>query len=148
MLYRRTALRIVYTVLIGVMIVGLVGTGASSAQEPKLRFGAIIKTEINEYWQAMAAGYRDAAERYGVGVEVGSVATEADTTQQLALLESYLDQDFDALLLSPITPTNLNSALATASERGIPIFNVDELIPLDAAKEAGIKFEMRIASNN
>jgi D-allose transport system substrate-binding protein len=148
MLNRRTALRIVYAVLIGVMVMGLVRTGASSAQEKKLRFGAIIKTEINEYWQAMAAGYRFAAERYGVEVEVGSVATEADTTQQLALLESYLDQGYDALLVSPITPTNLNSALATATQRGIPIINVDELIPADAAKEAGIKIEMRVASNN
>ena len=147
-MYNKRILRIVYIVLMGVMIAGLVGTAPSAAQERKLRFGAIIKTEINEFWQAMAAGYRFAAERYGVEVEVGSVATEADTTQQLALLESYLDQGFDALLVSPITPTNLNSALAIASERGIPIINVDELIPLDAAKEAGINIAMRIASNN
>jgi len=147
-MYNKRLLRIVYIVLIGVMIAGLVGTAPTAAQERKLRFGAIIKTEINEFWQAMAAGYRDAAARYGVEVEVGSVATEADTTQQLALLESYLDQGFDALLVSPITPTNLNSALAIASERGIPIINVDELIPPDAAKEAGINIAMRIASNN
>jgi ABC-type sugar transport system substrate-binding protein len=115
---------------------------------PEFNFGAIIKTEANEFWQAMAQGYRDAAERYGVNVEVGSVATEGDTSQQLALLESYLDMDYDALFVSPIAPTNLNSALAQATEMGIPIINVDELIPTDAAREAGIEIEMSIASNN
>jgi ABC-type sugar transport system substrate-binding protein len=143
--------RILYSQLIVVLLAGLVGTGvttAQSARQEKLRFGVIIKTEANEFWQAMAQGYRFAAERYGVDVEIGSVATEADTSQQLALLESYLDQGYDALLVSPITPTNLNSALASATQMGIPIINVDELIPADAAKEAGIKIEMRIASNN
>jgi ribose transport system substrate-binding protein len=143
--------RILYSLLIVVLLAGLVGTGvttAQSARQEKLRFGVIIKTEANEFWQAMAQGYRFAAERYGVDVEIGSVATEADTSQQLALLESYLDQGYDALLVSPITPTNLNSALASATQMGIPIINVDELIPADAAKEAGIKIEMRIASNN
>jgi ABC-type sugar transport system substrate-binding protein len=143
--------RVFSSLLIVVMLAGVVGMSAATAQsarQDKLRFGVIIKTESNEFWQAMADGYRFAAERYGVDVEIGSVATEADTSQQLALLESYLDQGFDALLVSPITPTNLNSALAQATEMGIPIINVDELIPADAAKEAGIKIEMRIASNN
>ncbi len=96
----------------------------------------------------MAQGYRDAAAQYGVTVDIGSVPTEADTAQQLALLESWLSRDYDALLVSPITPLNLNSALAQATAAGIPIINVDELIPVDAAAEAGIDIAMRIASNN
>ncbi len=126
----------------------LLVTSASFAQDAPLRFGAIIKTEANEYWQAMAAGYEFAAARYGVEVVVGSVPTEADTDEQLALAESYLDQNFDALLVSPITPSNLNSALAAATEAGIPVINVDELIPVDAAADAGINIALRIASNN
>jgi D-allose transport system substrate-binding protein len=117
-------------------------------QIPDYTFGAIIKTEANEFWQAMAQGYRDAAERYGVTVEVGSVATEGDLSQQLALLESYVDLGYDALFVSPIAPTNLSSALAQATEMGIPIINVDEQIPADVAREAGIDIEMRIVSNN
>jgi ABC-type sugar transport system substrate-binding protein len=112
------------------------------------KIGAIEKTLINEHWQVMQEGYEDAAKRYGVEIEVGSVPTEADTAAQLALLESWLTQDFDALAVSPISPNNLNPALAKASEMGIPIINVDELIPPDVAKEAGIDIQTRIASNN
>jgi ABC-type sugar transport system substrate-binding protein len=109
---------------------------------------AIEKTLINEHWQFMKDGYEFAGERYGVDIEVGSVPTEADTAAQLALVESWLTMDIDALCVSPITPNNLNPALAKASEMGIPIINVDELIPEDVAKEAGIQIETRIASNN
>ena len=143
--------RMLSVLMIAVLLVGVLSMGTAqvqSARQDKMRFGVIIKTEANEFWQLMAEGYRFAAERYGVEVEIGSVATEADTSQQLALLESYLDQGFDALLVSPISPTNLNSALTQATEMGIPIINVDELIPADAAKEAGIDISMRIASNN
>lgn len=114
----------------------------------KWRIGAIVKTLINEHWQFMKDGYEFAAQRYGVEVEVGSVPTEADTAAQLALLESWLAKGFDALAVSPISPNNLNPALVKATEMGIPIINVDELIPPDVAKEAGIKITARIASNN
>jgi ABC-type sugar transport system substrate-binding protein len=134
--------------LILILLVAALGPASVAAQDTPLRFGAIIKTEANEYWQAMAEGYRFAAARYGVEIEIGSVPTEADTAQQLALVESWLSRNFDALLVSPITPLNLNSALAQATAAGIPIINVDELIPADAATEAGIDIAMRIASNN
>ncbi|MBK9745237.1 MAG: substrate-binding domain-containing protein [Chloroflexi bacterium] len=137
------------SIIVAVVALLLVTSASFSlAQDAPLRFGAIIKTEANEYWQAMAAGYEFAAARYGVEVVVGSVPTEADTDEQLALAESYLDQGFDALLVSPITPSNLNSALAAATEAGIPVINVDELIPADAAADAGIDIALRIASNN
>jgi len=109
---------------------------------------AVEKTLINEHWQIMKQGYEWAAKRYGVEIEVASVPTEADTAAQLALVESALTKGFDALAVSPITPNNLNPALARASEMGIPIINVDELIPEDVARDAGIKIATRIASNN
>jgi D-allose transport system substrate-binding protein len=120
----------------------------AAAPTEKWRLGAIEKTLINEHWQFMKEGYEFAARRYDVEVEVGSVPTEADTAAQLALLESWLTKDFNALAVSPISPNNLNPALAKASEMGIPIINVDELIPPEVAGEAGIEIETRIASNN
>jgi len=96
----------------------------------------------------MKQGYEAAAKQYGVTVEVASVPTEADTAAQLALVESALTKGFDALAVSPITPNNLNPALTKASQMGIPIVNVDELIPEQVAKDANIKIATRIASDN
>jgi ribose transport system substrate-binding protein len=115
---------------------------------PLFKILAVEKTLINEHWQIMADGYAQAAKRYNVEVEVASVPTEADTAAQLALVESALAKGFDAIAVSPLTPNNLNPALAKATEMGIPIINVDELIPEDVAKDAGIEIATRIASNN
>jgi ribose transport system substrate-binding protein len=145
---RKHTLKLLSLMIVLALIAAAFGTTQPVTAQSPMRFGAIIKTEANEYWQAMAAGYRFAAARYGVTVDIGSVPTEADTQQQLALLESWLGRNYDALLVSPITPLNLNSALAQASQAGTPILNVDELIPADAAKEAGINIATRIASNN
>jgi ribose transport system substrate-binding protein len=148
MLGRKHSFKLVATLVVLALIAGAFGSVQPTNAQSGMRFGAIIKTEANEYWQAMAAGYKFAAARYGVTVDIGSVPTEADTQQQLALVESWLGRNYDALLVSPITPLNLNSALAQASKAGTPILNVDELIPADAANEAGINIATRIASNN
>ncbi|HEX7260573.1 MAG TPA: substrate-binding domain-containing protein, partial [Luteolibacter sp.] len=121
---------------------------AAGSSDATFKILAVEKTLINEHWQIMAEGYEWAANRYGVEIEIASVPTEADTAAQLALVESALTRDFDAIAVSPITPNNLNPALARATEMGIPIVNVDEVIPDDVAADAGIDIAARIASNN
>ena len=109
---------------------------------------AVEKTLINEHWQVMKTGYEFAAKRYGVTIDVISVPTEADTAGQLAAVEAALVKGYDAICVSPITPNNLNPALAEATKKGIPIVNVDEIIPVAVAKDAGINIAARITSKN
>lgn len=124
-------------------------TTPSQAQTKRFKIGALSKTESNEFFLNMKTGYDFAARRYGVDIEWGAMPTEGDTTGQLALLESWLARGgYDGLIVTPFTANNLNSALAKASEAGIPIVNVDELIPEDVASEAGVKVNVRIASDN
>ncbi|MBE7549842.1 MAG: substrate-binding domain-containing protein [Anaerolineales bacterium] len=99
------------------------------AMAPAFKILAVEKTLINEHWQIMQKGYEWAAKRYNVAIDVVSVPTEADTAAQLDLVESALAKGYDGIAVSPISPNNLNPALAKASEMGIPIVNVDELIP-------------------
>jgi D-allose transport system substrate-binding protein len=120
----------------------------TEAVTPTFKILAVEKTLINEHWQIMQQGYEWAAKRYNVTIDVVSVPTESDTAAQLDLVESALAKGYDAIAVSPISPNNLNPALASASEMGIPIVNVDELIPEDVAKDAGITITTRIASNN
>ena len=120
----------------------------SEAMAPAFKILAVEKTLINEHWQIMAKGYEEAAKLYGLTIDVVSVPTESDTAAQLDLVESALAKGYDAIAVSPISPNNLNPALAKASEMGIPIVNVDEVIPEDVAKDAGINIATRISSNN
>ena len=119
----------------------------AAAQDDPLRIGALIKNDSNPYFLTMKDGYEFAAERYGVDIVVGSTPTEDATAEQLAILETWLNEGiFDAFIVTPFRPTSLDSALSRASEEGIPIINIDELIPEDSAVSSGIS--ARIASNN
>lgn len=129
------------------LIFGLVAAPFAAAQDESLRIGALIKNDSNPYFLTMKDGYEFAAERYGVDIVVGSTPTEDATAEQLAILETWLNEGtFDAFIVTPFRPTSLDSALSRASEEGIPIINIDELIPEDSAVSSGIS--ARIASNN
>jgi ribose transport system substrate-binding protein len=117
------------------------------AQEKRVRLGALIKNLDNEFFLTMQKGYEFAAARLGIDIVVGSTPTEGTAEQQLAILEGWLNEGgFDGLIVTPFRATSLNSALERATQLGIPIINIDELIPADA--QQGIKLAAQIASNN
>ena len=120
---------------------------AALAQNAPYRIGALIKNVSNPFFLTMQEGYEFAAARYGVDIVVGSTPTEDAAGEQLAILETWLNEGtFDAFIVTPFRATSLNSALVAATEAGIPIINIDELVPPDAAE--GIAMAARIASNN
>ena len=129
------------------LILGIVAAPFAAAQDDTFRIGALIKNDSNPYFLTMKDGYEFAAERYGVDIVVGSTPTEDATAEQLAILETWLNEGtFDAFIVTPFRPTSLDSALVRASEEGIPIINIDELIPEDS--EVSSDISARIASNN
>ncbi|PJF35091.1 MAG: hypothetical protein CUN49_12365, partial [Candidatus Thermofonsia Clade 1 bacterium] len=100
------------------------------AQEKRVRLGALIKNLDNEFFLTMQKGYEFAAARLGIDIVVGSTPTEGTAEQQLAILEGWLNEGgFDGLIVTPFRATSLNSALERATQLGIPIINIDELIP-------------------
>ncbi len=109
---------------------------------------AVVKTLSNEYWQAMDDGYQQAAADKGVTIDVLSVPTEQDTDQQLSLLQQNLAKNYDAIMVSPITSLNLIPGLIDATQKNIPIINVDEKVDPQAAADAGVALTSVIASDN
>ena len=135
------------TPAMGGMTVGEIAA-VMPADGEEIKLLAVVKTLSNEYWQLMADGYADAAAEKGITIDVISVPTEQDTEQQLNQVQTALGQDYDAILVSPITPLNLIPALTQATELGIPIINVDEKVDATAAAEAGVTLTAVIASDN
>ncbi|MFQ3673056.1 MAG: substrate-binding domain-containing protein, partial [Aggregatilineales bacterium] len=127
-----------------------VATAGSRLGDPaigSLRIGALTKNLSNEFFLTMIKGYEMAAADFGIEIVTGSTPTEDAADEQLAILEGWLNEgNFDGFAVTPFRATSLNSALVTATERGIPIVNLDELIPADA--QEGINIATQIASNN
>ena len=103
------------------------------------RIGVLEKTLINDFWMDLKNGYEDAAKEYGVQVDIYAAPSEGDILVQKQILDDMIAKNYDVLLVSPITDTNLIAALKTATQRGIPIINVcDASISPEAQEKHGI----------
>jgi ABC-type sugar transport system substrate-binding protein len=132
--------------VVGLLVILLLGL---SLAQDKFKIGALIKNESNPFFITMHDGFDFAAERYGVEIVVGSPQADTATDEQLGILEGWLNEgDFDAFIVVPLRATSLNSALGEASAKGIPIINMDDLIPADSLAESNITLAAKIASNN
>jgi ABC-type sugar transport system substrate-binding protein len=133
-----------------VLFLSLLLSGSAFAQEAKKhKIGALTKSLANPYFLRMKEGYEYAKEKFGVELVFGSTPKEEADVEQLNILQSWLTEgSFEGFVVTPFRPTSLNPALTMVSRKNLPIINIDELIPEEAAKADDIKIATRIASNN
>jgi ribose transport system substrate-binding protein len=136
--------------LLAGLLLALIPASSVSGQSTKTyKIGALTKSLANPYFLLMKQGYEYAQKKLGVEVVFGSTPTEEADVEQLNILQSWLAEgSLDGYVVTPFRATSLNSALTRVSRKNLPIINIDELIPEDAAKADGIKIAARISSNN
>jgi ABC-type sugar transport system substrate-binding protein len=137
-------------VLFAGLLLALIPGGSVCAQSTKThKVGALTKSLANPYFLLMKHGYEYAQRKLGVEVVFGSTPKEEADVEQLNILDSWLAEgSLEGYVVTPFRATSLNSELTKISRKNLPIINIDELIPEDTAKAAGIKIAARIASNN
>lgn len=89
------------------------------------RFGIVLKTQTNEYWRLMAAGYRRRAAADGVKLDIQAAQSETDQLRQLSIMQNMIGSRYKALLISPISTFNLQPAIDEATAAKIPVIDVD-----------------------
>lgn len=109
------------------------GTGAN--------IGAVAFSMTNEFWVTVSDGYKDAAEEYGVTVDVVAADDEANEQSQYDAMMNLLNKDYDALAISAMTGTNLVPAVAQANEQGLKVVAVGTSLDESAAADAGASVE-------
>ena len=115
----------------------------------KFKIGALTKSLANPYFLRMKEGYEYAQKKLGVELVFGSTPKEEADVEQLNILQSWLTEgSFEGFVVTPFRPTSLNTVLTMVSRKNLPIINIDELIPEEAAAADEIKIATRIASNN
>jgi len=116
--------------------------GVIPVPSKKWRIGVMEKTLINDFWLDCKNGYEDAAKDYGIEIDVYAAPSESDLLIQKQILDDMLAKKYDLLCVSPITDSNLLTALAKATSMGIPIINsIDAHITPEAQKKHNIKIE-------
>lgn len=96
-----------------------------------ITLGAVEKSLSNEFWRTLEEGYEKAAENVNAAgidlkIEVKATTDESDETGQQTMTETLTSQGVQALMLSPISDSNLTAAVESAKEANVPVFNVND----------------------
>lgn len=83
----------------------------------------VFKTTANEYTQYMMAGAQEAAEKYGVAVEMKGASSETSYDEQQNIIETDLNSGkYDAMIIAPLQG---DMAATLVNGANIPIFAID-----------------------
>ncbi|MCD8370231.1 MAG: substrate-binding domain-containing protein [Clostridiales bacterium] len=91
-----------------------------------LTLGVVEKSLSNEFWRTLEEGYEKAAEDCGVEIIVKATTDESDETGQQTMTETLVNQGVDALMMSPISDSNLTAAVENANNADIVTVNVND----------------------
>ena len=97
----------------------------AEAETKKLRLAVIPMGTTHEFWKAIHAGAKKAADELGVEIIWKGPLKEDDRNEQIQIVETMMDKGVDALILTPLDDRALMPPVAEAKARGIPtvIFN-------------------------
>jgi len=107
-----------------------------------------MKTLTNPFFLEMERGAREAAEEFGVQLEVVAAERETSIDQQIALIEDMVTRNVDAIIIAPIDSKAVAPALAQAKQAGIPVINLDNRIDAEAARSVGLEVDIFISADN
>jgi D-allose transport system substrate-binding protein len=117
-----------------------------STDAPK--YALILKTLTSEFWQNMKAGAEAEAARLGIQLDVYAGQSEDDVEGQVTLLQNAIAKGYAAIGIAPISPVNMNNAVAEATKAGIYIVNVDEKFDMDNLKLLGGTAQAFVTTDN
>lgn len=76
------------------------------------------------YYAGFEAGAQKAAKEFGVEFKMSGPST-ANSAEQLRIFESLVQQGYDAISISPLDPTSINSAISKARAKGVIVTTSD-----------------------
>ena len=100
--------------------------GAEVPVKAGVKFGMVMKSLSNEFWRTLEEGYEAGAKEAGIEIDVQATTDEGDETGQQTMTETLTTQGVDALLMSPISDSNLTSAVESANDAGVLTVNVND----------------------
>ena len=125
-----------------------VPASSTGAAEGDAEYAVVLKVLSSQYWQTMRDGIEAKAEELGIKVDIYAANTEDDVEGQVSLLENAISKGYKAIGVAPISNVSLNNAIAEATEKGIKIVSIDEVVDLEALTELGGAVYAYVATDN
>jgi len=108
----------------------------------------VLKTLNSPFFIEMQRGAQAEADRLGVNLVVQAAEREVDVDKQMQIIENLIQTRVGALAITPSGSKEIVPAIAKANAAGIPVVIVDTRVEPAAAKEAGIRIETFVGSDN
>ncbi len=100
-------------------------TEAAAEASGDAEYAIILKTQATDFWVKMWNGIEAEADKLGVKVDLYAAQSEQDLEGQLAIVESAIEKGYKGIGVAPLSSVNVLPAIASATEKGITVVNVD-----------------------
>ena len=109
---------------IGALVVGVLVFGCAAAEDSgRPQVGVTLLTEAHVFYQDLKRGLTEAADSLGLDLHI--VAGEWDLARQTAQVQNFITRGMDAIVIAPVNSSGIVSAVAEATQAGIPVFTAD-----------------------
>lgn len=94
--------------------------------------GCVIKQLQNNFWQSLKKGYEETGDIIAKGegitltVDAQAAQDESDEEGQLAIMNNMINKEYNAIVFSPISDSNLFTAVEDGVDAGITIVNIND----------------------
>jgi ribose transport system substrate-binding protein len=112
--------------------------------EEKKEIAVIPMGTTQAYWKTVEQGAKQAAKDFDIDMKWKGPLKESDRAGQIAIVEQFVSDGVDGIVLAPLDRTALKRPVAAAMAKGIPVVIIDTPLEGDAGKD----FVSTVATNN
>ncbi len=113
-------------------------TSTSSSSAPRtgtpIKIAVVPKGTTQSFWLAVKTGAEDAARQGQARIIWKGPAKETDVADQKRIIESFIDQKVDAIVMAACSETSLVPTVEQAHKAGIPVITIDSGVKSDVPK--------------
>jgi len=131
-------MKLVCRFLLTLMVISLVAgcsqkQASNSGGKKQLVIAVVPKSTSHEFWQTVKAGAEAAGEESGAKILWNGPAKETDIAAQISIIENYITQHVDGIVLAACNSKALIPTVQKAKKAGIPVVTIDSGIDSDDA---------------
>ena len=117
--------------LTGFLALSLCSIGFAAGE----KIAVIPKGTTHSFWKSVEKGARDAGAELGVEIVWKGPLKEDDRAQQIAVVQQFVVDDADAIVLAPLDDTALRNPVRSAMARNKPVVIFDSSLKGEVGKD-------------
>jgi ribose transport system substrate-binding protein len=99
----------------------------------KLKIAVVPKGTAHNFWQTVQAGAQKGGEQFNAEILWKGPAEETDVAGQTAIIEDFINQKVDAIVMAACDSKSLIGPVQAAVKAGIPVITIDSGVDSDNA---------------